>query len=241
MNPAERAPYSPRRSKKILSLLNPPETAPVKGWHAEYEIAMLWPNFARFDEKINSRAGGRLALDCSPGRLKVDHLNLAHPRDAEHFTAAVRCRNDRLASPVEWRYTSRFDKKKDPERLTGLHENCAIKERVFYRDGNPAATLSPGAACTSDYSLFRAMPEISRDWNLPQNFDMLEALTTIRRGQNFHKTGIGTLADGRPFTELVQWGTGIQPWFWWLDSNGFPMACIREHEVFLLQKFGGLS
>ena len=111
MNPSERAPYSPRRSRKLLSVLNPPETAPGNRWHAEYEIVMFWPNFARYDEKINSRAGGRLTLDYSPGRLKVDHLNLAHPRDAEHLTAEVRCRNDSLASPVEWRYTSRFDKK----------------------------------------------------------------------------------------------------------------------------------
>ena len=241
MNPTERAPYSPRRSKKLLSLLNPPETTSGKSWHAEYEIVMLWPNFARFDEKINSRAGGRLVLDGSPGKLKVDHLNLAHSRDAEHLTAEVCCRNDQLATLTEWRYTSRFDKKPDPERMTGLHENCAIKNNVFYRDGKPSVTLSSGAACTSDYSLFCAMPGISKDWKLPQNFDMLEALTTIRRDQKFHKTGTGTLADGRTFTELVQWGTGILPWFWWLDSNGFPVACIREHQAFLLQKFGGLS
>ena len=241
MNPSAPVPYSPRRIKEIMSLLNPPETTVGDSGHAEYESAMLWSNFARCDEKINSRAGGRLTLDCSPGKLKVDHLNLAHPRDAEHLTAEVRCRNDRLATPTEWSYTSRFDKKPDPEHLTGLHENCVIKDRVFYREGKPSATLSPGAACTSDYSLFCAMLGFSKDWKLPQNFDMLEALTTIRRDQKFKKTGEGKLPDGRAFTEVVQWGTGILPWFWWLDARGFPIACIREHEAFLLQKFGGLS
>lgn len=235
--------YAPKLFRCLTGMLAFRETNPSGNWKAGYKIVEFSPNVSMYVEAIQTRDCGSLFLECRRGRdemqLTVNHSNVAHIRDAERLYGIVNCCAGSLLSPLYWEYTHRFDKKPDPENVTGFRERCEVKQGVFYRDGRPVGAISPDY--TSDYSLFAAMPMLSQQNILPQNFVMLEALTTIRRDQKLMRIGTIDLPSGRQVNEIIQTGTGIQPWFWWLDTSGFPLVCIREHHCFILQQFEVLS
>lgn len=235
--------YAPKLFRCLTGMLAFRETNPSGNWKAGYKIVEFSPNVSIYVEAIQTRDCGSFFLEFRRGSaenvLTVNHSNIAHIRDAERFYGIVHCNTDSLLSPQYWEYTHRFDKKPDPEHVTGFRERCEVKAGVFYRAGRAVGSISP--EYTSDYSLFAAMPALSQKEVLPEKFMMLEALTTIRRDQKLMQTGTIELPSGRQVNEIIQTGTGIQPWFWWLDTNGFPLACIREHHCFILQQFEVLS
>lgn len=235
--------YAPRLYQTALKQSLSTGIEATDGWKADYRIIQFLPNTDRFLEEIKTRNAGRLSLEyrkqASGIELTVDHLNLAHPADADRCHAVVRCTDNLLCSPLHWELTQQFEQRQDPEHRTGRREQGRIGNGMLLCNGCPAGTLSSSNPCTSDYTLFAAMPALFTEKALPSSFDMLEALAVARAGQRLFRSGEVVLPDGRILTEIAQEGTGILAWFWWLDESGFPVACIREHYMFVLQGAGG--
>lgn len=234
--------YAPRCFNALVDGIAVPETRAVDVWSAEYQIVGFLANSAKYVDKVQLTHEGSLSLKCTKksNRIitRVSHSNWAHPADQSQFNAEIKSEPNLLCTPVEWAWSQQFEKRPDPDQLNCTAGRGVVDHSAWFRNGKTAAPLTAGLSLTSDYTLFIAMRGLFQQKHWPQSFDMLETLSVVRRSQNLTPSGKVRLADGCLIHEFIQRGDGILLWFWWLDSNGIPVACIREHAALILKRFG---
>jgi len=140
--------------------------------------------------------------------------------------ATIKCRTDRLASPEEWKLSSRFSRagKKDISELSTTE--------------NGRMSSSAGRA-TGDWCLFEAIQRLPFDSEISLRFDLLEGMSLSKPGQHLSYRGTFPMrANGKsmPLQCFSQLGSGILPCEYWLDDRHRLLAVISMNKAYILDK-----
>ena len=138
----------------------------------------------------------------------------------------IKCRNNQLASPVEWRLKSRFT------GTDGKH----ISELLSSDNGKAAEGTE---RTTSDFCLFEAVQRLAYDKESSVSFDLLEGMRLSKPQHRLLYRGISPMKmDGRdiPLHCFVQIGSGILPYEYWLDSRHRLLAVTSMNKAYILDE-----
>ena len=140
--------------------------------------------------------------------------------------ATVRCRADRLASPRQWKVSSRFmgaDQREIP--ALSNDEQGGIAEQA--------------GRVTGDWCLFEAVQRLEFDKRTSLSFDLLEGMSLSKTGQHLSYRGTfptKTGAEGRTLHCFSQLGHGILPCEYWLDDRHRLLAVISMNKAYILDR-----
>ncbi len=136
----------------------------------------------------------------------------------------IKCRNNQLASPVQWKLQSRFidaDGKNIPKLLSN--------------DNGKAAKQTERT--TSDFCMFEAVQRLMYNKDISVSFDLLEGISLKKSGHRLSYSGITPLKmDGRDLSLhcFVQTGSGILPYEYWLNERHRLLAVISMNKAYIL-------
>ena len=136
----------------------------------------------------------------------------------------IKCRNNQLASPIQWNLTSRFI------GANGKH----ITELSSKENGRITEATD---RTTGDWCLFEAVQRLAFDRKSSFSFDLLEGmrLSKLRhrlfyRGPHPMKMDSGDI----PLHCFVQLGSGILPYEYWLDAHHRLIAVTSMNKAYIL-------
>jgi hypothetical protein len=136
----------------------------------------------------------------------------------------IKCRNNQLASPVEWKLQNRFidaDGKNIPKLLSN--------------DNGKAAKRTERA--TSDFCLFEAVQRLAYEKNISLSFDLLEGISLKKKGHRLSYSGITPLNINGSDISLhcfVQTGSGILPYEYCLDDRHRLLIVTSMNKAYIL-------
>ncbi len=123
--------------------------------------------------------------------------------------STIMCRNNQLASPIQWKVSSRF------RAANGKH----ISQLSSNDNGIAAKGLNKS---TCDWCLFEAVQRLKISKETVLAFDMLEGLGLLKKDQHLYYRGLFPTKIGSeniPLHCFVQLGNGILPCEYWLDNH----------------------
>jgi len=173
--------------------------------------------FLRIKRLINSQRS--LTLEIHQEVLQADaFVNI--------IEATIDCRNNQLASPIQWKVSSRFVGA-DGKNISGLSNN-----------NNGTATDEMGRM-TGDWCLFEAVQRLKISKETVLAFDMLEGLSLLKKDQRLSYRGLYTTKIGGeniPLHCFVQLGSGILPCEYWLDDHHRLLAVTSMNKAYILDE-----
>ncbi len=158
--------------------------------------------------------------------LNVHHEVLQTDAITHIIDGKIKCRNNQLASPIQWRLQSSFtgtDGKHISELLSS--DNDMADEEVERN--------------TSDFCLFEAVQRLAYDKDSSVSFDLLEGMRLSKPGHRLLYRGTHPIKmDGRdiPLHCFVQLGSGVLPYEYWLDDNHRLLAAISMNKAYILDE-----
>ena len=138
----------------------------------------------------------------------------------------IKCRNNQLASPVEWRLKSEFI------GTDGKH----ISELLSSDNGKAVEGVK---ITTSDFCLFEAVQRLAYEKENSVSFDLLEGMSLKKSDHRLSYRSVTPLKmDGVdiPLHCFVQIGSGILPYEYWLDSRHRLLAVTSMNKAYILDK-----
>jgi hypothetical protein len=139
---------------------------------------------------------------------------------------AIKCRNNQLASPVEWRLSSRFEGR-DGKVIPELGSR------------NHGVAAEPATGTASDWCLFEAVQRLAFDKRSSLSFDLLEGMSVSKPGHRlFYRGTYPMKVDGQstPLHCFAQLGSGILPYEYWLDNRHRLLAVISMNKAYVLDQ-----
>ena len=204
----------------------PGDFSPAGNWKHSYRI---WTCHG-YRESGNDNAGflkiERIGNSGETFELNI-HQEVVQTDAITHIIdGTIKCRNNQLASPVEWKLQSRFtgtDGKQITELLSG--------------DNGKAA--KGAERTTSDFCLFEAVQRLAYDKESSVSFDLLEGMRLPKPRHRLLYRGIHPMKmDGAdiPLHCFVQIGSGILPYEYWLDEHHRLLAAISMNKAYILDE-----
>jgi len=138
----------------------------------------------------------------------------------------IKCRNNQLASPVEWRLKSEFI------GADGKH----ISELLSSDNGKAAEGAE---RTTSDFCLLEAVQRLAYDKDGSVSFDLLEGMRLSKPRHRLYYRGVYPIKmDGQviPLHCFVQLGSGVLPYEYWLDDRHRLLAAISMNKAYILDE-----
>jgi hypothetical protein len=160
--------------------------------------------------------------------LKVHQEILQADALVNVLEATIKCRNNQLASPIQWKVSSHFIDS-DGKHISQLSSND---------NGSDAERANKN---TSEWCLFEAVQRLEFNRHTSLNFDMLEGLSLLKKDQHLSYRGLlPAKMDGKNIFLhcFVQLGNGILPYEYWLDDHNrlllvtsMNKACIFDEKA----------
>lgn len=138
----------------------------------------------------------------------------------------IKCRNNRLASPVEWKLSSRFAGA-DGKQIVELSN----RENVRIGEGADKTT--------GDWCLFEAVQRLAFDKQSSLSFDLLEGMSLSKPEHRLFYRGTSPMKTSGGEVSLhcfVQLGSGILPYEYWLDDRHRLLAVISMNKAYILDQ-----
>jgi hypothetical protein len=138
--------------------------------------------------------------------------------------STIKCRNNQLASPIQWDLASRF------RGANGKH----ITELSSKENGRITEATDK---TTGDWCLFEAVQRLVFDKQISLSFDLLEGMSLSKLRHRLFYRGIHPMRiDGRdiPLHRFVQLGSGILPYEYWLDAHHRLIAVTSMNKAYVL-------
>lgn len=171
-------------------------------------------------ERITDRTNKTFTLKVHQQVNQTDGLTNA-------VDAVVKCRNNQLASPIQWEVSSRFIGA-DGKEITKLQSK-----------DKSAATKSVDRM-TSDWGIFELVQRLKFDKSSDFSFDLLEGLSISKKDQRLKYRGDKTVKLGERQARLhcfSQIGRGILPTEYWLDeAHRLQIVCTMNKAYILGQR-----
>jgi len=155
-----------------------------------------------------------------------------------HIDARIECAADKLSTPIRWEYTSIFSDRKGADipalsaQISGRRDGSEV---IVTRDGKETIIKSQHGL-SADWCIFDAVSRLTAS-DLPLEFDLMEGLTILKPGQNLRhlgRTRDGKISSGAVLNGIVQTGTGVLPWEYWLDDTKRLCAAISGDRTYIL-------
>ena len=171
--------------------------------------------FLRIKRLINSQSS--LTLKVHQEVLQTDAL-------VNIIEATIECRNNQLASPIQWKISSRF-RGSDGKYISELssNDNGAADERLD--------------RTTCDWCLFEAVQRLKTSKETVLDFDMLEGLSLLKKEQLLSYRALYPTKIGGEVISLhcfVQLGSGILPYEYWLDDHHRLLVVASMNKAYIL-------
>ena len=138
----------------------------------------------------------------------------------------IECRNDKLASPVEWNLLSQF---------TGS-DGKTISELGSRNHGVATESVT---GTTSDWGLFEVVQRLAFDKKSSLRFDLLEGMSLSKSEHRLSYRGTFPMKTGGrnvPLHCFAQLGRGILPNEYWLDDRHRLLAVISMNKAYILDE-----
>jgi len=136
----------------------------------------------------------------------------------------IKCSNNQLASPVEWKLKSEFIGA-DGKYISEL------------RSGDNSIATERAERTTGDWCLFEVVQRLALDAQISFSFDLLEGMSLKKPDHRLSYRGVTLLkADGIdiPLHCFVQLGSGILPNEYWLDSRRRLLFVTSMNKAYIL-------
>jgi hypothetical protein len=140
--------------------------------------------------------------------------------------ATIECRNNQLASPIQWRVSSRFIDS-DSKPISQLSSN-----------ETDSAAEGPNRN-TCDWCLFEAVQRLKISKETFFTFDMLEGLTVMKENQRLYYRGLYPTKIGGeniPLHCFVQLGNGILPCEYWLNDHHRLLVVTSMNKAYIFDE-----
>lgn len=140
--------------------------------------------------------------------------------------ATIKCRNNQLASPIEWKLSSRF-MGADGKNIPGLSskKNGTVNNQM--------------GRMTGDWCLFEAVQRLKTSKETALAFDMLEGLSLLKKDQRLSYRVLYPMKIGGeniPLHCFEQLGSGILPCEYWLDDHHRLLAVTSMNKAYILDE-----
>jgi len=219
------------------------EFDPAGHWRHQYRV---WTCYGYRNQSNQDQ--GTLTIERAPGRgqerfrLAVEQILRMDPKKHEcdhHLAAEIRCRNDDLATPVEWTLTSRFAGGIEGQGASDMDhaEKAGLSGKTLrVRIGDRTFRRSVSDRFSADWCLFEALGRLPFGDAL--EFDLLEGLTVWKPGQRLSYRGEIPVTWGPESVSLhcfQQLGMGVWPYEYWLDDKHRLVVVVTGVRVYILQ------
>ena len=138
----------------------------------------------------------------------------------------IKCRNNKLASPVEWRLKSEFI------GADGKHTS-------ELRSSDDGKATEEADSTTGDWCLFEAVQRLAFEKENSVSFDLLEGMSLKKTDHRLSYRGVTPIKmDGVdiPLHCFVQIESGILPYEYWLDSRHRLLAVTSMNKAYILDE-----
>jgi hypothetical protein len=125
------------------------------------------------------------------------------------INGTIKCRNNQLASPIQWNLSSRFR-----DANGKLIEELSSKENGRNNEATDKTT--------GDWCLFEAVQRLAFDKQISLRFDLLEGMSLTKLRHRLFYRGTHPMkmdSSDIPLHCFVQLGSGILPYEYWLDAH----------------------
>lgn len=220
---------------------------PAGAWSHTYNIHFLNIREGKAKAKKKGKGGPTSGMPRPDGILKVASapkgneiellIESSALMDNDLTTARIRCKNDRLCTPLSWdiRFTNQ---RESGQKLVTFFKTGAVEKGVLLKEGKPAKGIKRLEAYTSDWSLFDAVQRLGRDnFSATLTCDLLEYLDVLRENQTVKFRGqtqvacSGANVDAR---EYLQFGEGVLPTHYYLDADNRLFMVLGSRRLFVL-------
>ena len=137
--------------------------------------------------------------------------------------ARVRCRVNRLATPVSWNIESvGLDARNKTSKLPKFEESAVAADGRITRSGKRHRRMKISNTFTQDWALFDAVQRLKGEKETAIEFDMLEDFDLLRPRQRLSYHDTIEVKLGGKMTRLIgyhQIGQGILPIHYWLNEQ----------------------
>jgi len=204
----------------------PPDFKPDGSWVNTYRI---WTCHG-YRESGNQNVGA-LRIERTSGSGKTFTLRI-HQEIAQTdgltnvVEGTIKCRNNQLASPVEWKLSSRF-------------VNADGKQIATLSNRENGRTSEGADRTTGDWCLFEVVQRLAFDKQSSLSFDLLEGMSLSKLGHRlFYRGTYPMKTDGQsiPLHCFGQLGSGILPYEYWLDNRHRLLAVISMNKAYILDQ-----
>ncbi|MBN2313911.1 MAG: hypothetical protein JXM79_08265 [Sedimentisphaerales bacterium] len=222
------SPLTPALLKELGAVESFPSTPanfnPVWEWVNTYRI---WTCHG-YRESGNQNAGFlriRRVRD-SDKTFKLNVHEEIHQTDAivSVTNGTVICRNNALASPIRWNVSSRL--------LGGDGED--VPELLNINNGTPDEGMDE---VTGDWCLFEAVQRLSPEKHTSLSFDLLEGMSLVKTKHRLSYCDVHSININNEDISLhrfVQFGSGILPTEYWLDSSHRLLIVTSMNKAYIL-------
>ena len=171
--------------------------------------------------------------------LKFRHRIVNDEGRTNVVEAEARCRNNLLASLIEWRLTSEFvDLDGNPMAGLGSEEEGRVTgTSVAIKLGTQTLEHSTPRPVTADWCLFEAVQRMAFEQGTSPAFDFVEGLRLIREEHRLSYRGLYTMKrKGLPASMhwFHQIGYGVLPYEYWLDEKRRLLAVATHARAYVL-------
>ncbi len=172
--------------------------------------------------------------------LTIDYRKAAPGGFRQQVTAELRCRTDRLCTPLNWTYAAKIvDRAGTPIEVTSLKKSATVTDGVVeIADGRHRRRIELPKQYTVNWSLFEAVGRLPREQFDPLRFAMLDHFDQLKPDQVLSFRGTHNVLLGTrtvPLHSYGQIGQGIVPWVYWVDRSGRLLFAVSGLEAYLLQ------
>lgn len=153
--------------------------------------------------------------------------------------ANIKCLDNRLASPFQWRLHTWFIKPGGGTELdnteTGTIDGNVMRIKTLGR----TLTRKVFSQLACDWCLFEVVRGLAFDGKSTLEFDLLEGLTVLKRDHRLSYRGAFSMKIGYEKVTLHrfdQLGSGILPCEYWLDGNHKLLAVTSMNKAYILDE-----
>ncbi len=224
------SPLTPTLLEELGALSNFPPSSedfkPEGNWVNTYRIWTCHGYRESGNENVGFLRIKRLINSQSSLILKVHQEVLQTDALLNIVEATIECRNNQLASPIQWKVSSRF-RGADGKDISELSGN------------NIGASAEELDRSTGDWCLFEAVQRLQAGKENILAFDMLEGLGLLKKDQRLSYRGLYPTKIGgenMPLHCFVQLGSGILPCEYWLDDHHRLLVVTSMNKAYIFDK-----
>ncbi len=152
--------------------------------------------------------------------------------------AEVKCLNNELASPIQWRLSSCFTGADGNIRSElSTDERAVVRgEAVHIETAGRTVKRRISNPTTSDWGLFEAIQRLEYKKEVNLAFGLLEGLSVLKEGQNLIYSGATVKAPGEGIFRhcFIQTGRGILPSEYWIDEKHRLQVVCSMNKAYIL-------